>query len=76
MERSSQIMSQEIFIMVITSPMTSRGGLIVDLLYFFINKIRTFFMIIKKTSKDIVNKLAEQMYTTQSNYGDHLDIIA
>ena len=42
--------------------MTSQGGLKVGPLYSFIYEITTFFMITKKTSKDIIIKLPVHMY--------------
>ena len=50
-KRSSQIMPQKVFFMVMKSSMTSQGGLKVGPLYFFINEIRTFFIITTKRTE-------------------------
>ena len=51
MKRSSQIMPKKVFFMMMTSSMTSQGGLKVGPLYFFIHEIITFFMITKQRAK-------------------------
>ena len=51
MKRSSQIMHKKSIFLIMTSSMTSQGGLKVDLLYSFMNEITTFFMITKKQAK-------------------------
>ena len=51
MKRSSQIMCQKLFFMIMTSSMTSQGGLQFGPLYSFINEITTFFMISEKRAK-------------------------
>ena len=51
MKRSSQIMSKKVFLMMMTSSMTSQGGLQFGPLYSFINEITTFFMITTKRAK-------------------------
>ena len=48
MIRSSQIMPNESIFMMMTSSMTSQGGLKIDPLHSFINVIITFFMITKQ----------------------------
>ena len=50
MKRSSQIMPKNIFL-IMTSSMTSQGGLKVGRLYYFMNEITTFFMITKQRAK-------------------------
>ena len=51
MKRSSKIIHKKSILMMMTSSMTSQGGLIVDPLYSFINEITTFFMITIKGVK-------------------------
>ena len=51
---------------MMTSSMTSQGGLIAGPLYSFINEITTFFIITKKTSKHIIIKLPVHRYTRDS----------
>ena len=51
MKRSSQIMPTESIFMMMTSSMTSQGGLKVGPLHSFINEIITFFMITKQRGK-------------------------
>ena len=51
MEISSQIMPKKGIFMMMTSSMTSQGGLKVDPLYSFMNEITTFFMITIKQAK-------------------------
>ena len=51
MKRSSQIMPKKVFFMMMTSSMTSQGGLEFGPIYSFINEIETFFMITKNRAK-------------------------
>ena len=51
---------------MMTSSMTSQGGLKAGPLYSFINEITTFFIMTKKTSKDIIIKLPVYRYTRDS----------
>ena len=57
MKRSSQIIPKEGIFMMMTSSMTSQGGLKVGPLHSFINEIITFFMITKQRAKISLNFL-------------------
>ena len=54
--------AKTIFVMMMMSSMTSQGGLKAGPIYSFINEITTFFMVTKKTSKDIIIKLPVHRY--------------